>query len=159
SLRRVLHNLAVAITNRLNLPRDKVIPPPEEELGNNPDLFASSFLPQVYQALNGRNLVLLLDEFDVLSNYSGEAAVEHFFPYLEAILPGQQHLFMIAVVGRRLKEIPTLLSLFKGAPNHEIGLLDRTSAQQLITEPARGILQYEDDAIDGIFTLAAGHPY
>ena len=44
------------------------------------------------------------------------------------------------VVGRRLDELQTLLSLFREAPQWEICLLEGDSARRLITKPAEGVL-------------------
>ena len=52
-----------------------------------------------------------------------------------------------------------LLSLFRIAPNQEIGLLNEKSATQLITKPTQGVLEYQPDAIAAILELSAGHPY
>jgi len=158
-LSRVLYDLTTKIANHPNLTQDKVIPPTLVDLENNQDIFAGKFLPQVYEVLGSRNLVLLIDEFDVLSDYSGDAAVEHFFPYLQSTIYRQEKLFIIPVVGRRLNDMPTLLNLFKNAPTQEIGLLDERSAKRLITKPARDMLKYSDDAIQSILELSSRHPY
>ena len=52
-----------------------------------------------------------------------------------------------------------MLELFKSAPHYEIGLLDKDSAMLLITKPAQGLLEYEEEAIDAILKHSAGHPY
>jgi len=158
-LSRVLYNLAEEIGNRLALPQNRAPLLPLSKLEQNPNSFDREYLRQLYHATGGKKLVLLLDEFDVLGNYNGEAAVEHFFPYLQHILSQQENLFIIAVIGRRLDEIPRLLSMFKGAPHREIGLLDEPSAKRLITKPTEGVLEYGSDAIQAILKLSAGHPY
>ncbi|MBW4644233.1 MAG: tetratricopeptide repeat protein [Goleter apudmare HA4340-LM2] len=155
----LLHNLAQTICDRLNLPTTQVILPQREEMKHNPQLFADTFLPQVYTALNNQNLVLLLDEFDVLNDYHKETSSEHFFPYLQSLVSGQEKLVIIPVVGRRLEDMPILLNLFRGAANYNIGLLDASSTQGLIVNPAQDLLQYTPDAIAAINNLCAGHPY
>jgi tetratricopeptide (TPR) repeat protein len=138
---------------------EQLIIPSRQELHDNVQQFEEFFLPQVYQVLGTQNPVLLLDEFDVLGDYSRDTALDHFFPYLQSILNRQEKLFIIPVVGRRLKDMPNLLSLFRQAPNREIGLLSRRSAEKLITKPAQNSLMYEPDAIEAIWELSAGHPY
>jgi hypothetical protein len=51
-----------------------------------------------------------------------------------------------------------LRKLFKDAPYQEIGLLDDLSAKRMITNPAEGIFTYQQEAIDKIMQLSAGHP-
>jgi len=159
-LSRVLLNLATAIVEQisgsLEIPLNIPTPQSFEE---DPYVFTQSFLPDIFAALKGKKLVLLLDEFDVLNTYKEDAAVEHFFPFLQSIINRQPHLHIIAVVGRRLDEIPLLLSLFKGAPNHEIGLLDRRGAQRLILKPSQGVLEYDAAAIHALLDLSQCHPY
>jgi tetratricopeptide (TPR) repeat protein len=158
SLSGVLHSLATEIIDYLELDEDGITPPSLGELETNSSIFSSQFLPELYQALGDKKLVLLLDEFDVLNNYDSDSALEHFFPYLKSLVNQHKKLFIIPVLGRQLGDMPKLLSLFRGAPHRQIGLLDQTSAKQLITEPAKGVLEYDSDAIQAILELSAGHP-
>jgi hypothetical protein len=133
--------------------------PAKSAFKNNAAAFSEEFLPKVYAALGGKNLVLLLDEFDVLEDHGADAAVDRFFPYLQSILKRNPRLYLVPVVGRRLDELPNLLNLFGRAPYQEVGLLQGKAAKDLIVKPAAGILQYEPEAIDAVLSLTAGHPY
>ncbi|MBD2778562.1 ABC transporter substrate-binding protein [Iningainema tapete] len=164
SLGQVLHSLYTDIFHHLveeyKLIADvRLTRPLEEELETNPDIFSQTFLIQVYQELGDKKLVLLLDEFDVLSGDRPSSAEDHFFPYLQMLIERHEKLFIITVAGRNLGDLPRLLSLFGRAPYQEIGLLDELSAQRLITRPAQGRLEYDQDAIQAILELSAGHPY
>jgi len=161
-LAELLHNLAGEILDELELDEGTIVLPDLATLRRDPYEFADCFLPQVFAAIAPRSLVLLLDEFDVLRDYSSETAAEHFFPYLRSILPSQDRLFVIPVVGRRLDELETLLGLFKDAPHYEIGLLsdrDGGAAEQLLVKPTVGVLHYDRSAIRAILDLTSGHPY
>lgn len=155
----VLHSLAKKIVEHLNLDPAQVTPPTHTDLGTEPEIFSKEFLPKVYQALGEKNMVWLLDEFDVLNSDDPDSLSETFFPYLQSILKQQDKLFIIPVVGRQLDDMPKLLGLFRRAPNQTIGLLRKESAQRLITEPAKDSLMYDSDAIQAILELSAGHPY
>ncbi|MFN6513789.1 MAG: hypothetical protein RMY29_004705 [Nostoc sp. CreGUA01] len=160
----ILHNLAQEITEKvsenLNL-NSAIIPlPSEEELNKNPEIFSANFLPNVYHKLGDKNLVLLLDEFDVVS--SDDSIINQgssFFIYLQSLLKQQEKLFIIPVVGRTKNDLQNLLDLFKCPPSQEVSLLDEISAKRLITKPAQGMLEYEEDAIEAILELSSGHPY
>lgn len=130
-----------------------------QEVISNPKTFAGSFLPAAYAILDGRNLVLLLDEFDALGDESDKEVSERFFSYLQSVVQADAHLFVIAVIGRRLHQMPAVLSLFKGAPHQEIGRLSRENTEKQIVRPAEQVLSYRPDALDAIFALSAGHPY
>ncbi|NEO74940.1 AAA family ATPase [Moorena sp. SIO4G3] len=162
-LSRVLYSLAQAIIKQLQLRSDHTKLPTLTELETNQNRFADSFLPKVYQELGDKKLVLLLDEFDVLSSdnpaSTKESSVNTFFPYLQSLLKQEKRLFIIPFIGRQLDDMPKLLGLFKGAPSQKVGLLSERSATELITEPTKGSLTYESEAIDAILALASGHPY
>jgi Tetratricopeptide repeat len=159
TLPQLLHELASETLQALDLQAGEPLVPSVADLTRDPILFASQFLRQVYEAGDRKDLVLLLDEFDTLGNFHPDAAATHLFPYLSEVIQDYSFLHIIPVVGRRLEDLPTLLGLFKGAPTQEISLLDRASAKQLITEPAKGVLDYSEEAISAILTLCAGHPY
>ncbi|OUL34543.1 ATP-binding protein [Nostoc sp. 106C] len=159
SLSEVLHELARDIIDYLELSYLQVALPSKRDLEEDAQIFFNNFLPQIYQVIDGKNLVLLLDEFDVLADSNEDSAVSHFFPCLQSIVYWHKELFIIPVVGRQLDDMPNLLSLFRQAPHREIGLLDRHSTERLIVKPAEGILRYKPDAIDAIWELSAGHPY
>ncbi|MCW9682806.1 ABC transporter substrate-binding protein, partial [Dolichospermum planctonicum UHCC 0167] len=117
------------------------------------------FLTQIYNILGEKKLVLLLDEFDVLSEVNNEGNVEFFRLINNWLSKWPERLFIIPVVGRHLKELPNLLSLLRESPYKEISFLDKDSAEELITRPARGVVTYQPNAIEEILSLSAGHPY
>jgi tetratricopeptide (TPR) repeat protein len=156
----VLHALATAIVEQLEADFLGTIPiPAAADLTLTPTRFSQEFLPQVMTHLAPRRLVWLLDEFDVLADDTANAAIDQILPYLNSLTASSPHLHLIPTIGRRPEELPTLLNFFKSAPAQEVGLLDETSAIQLITRPAIGLLQYEPAAISAILHLTAGHPY
>jgi tetratricopeptide (TPR) repeat protein len=155
-LSQVLHELAVEIAEYLESP---ISPPSELHLRKQPDRFADEFLVSIQALMPGKKLVLLFDEFDSLGNFSPEAAATHLFPYLSQVIERHKSLHIIPVIGRRLEDLPTLLGLFRTAPSYEIGLLDRASTYQLVTQPVEGVLHYEESALQAIFEFTAGHPY
>ena len=159
SLSNLLHSLAEEILANLELDPQRVKLPSTKDFNRDYQLFSQNFLPQVYRELGKKNLVLLLDEFEVLTSYEPTSSAKHFFPYLQSILKEQKRLFIIPVVGRKPDDLPKLLGLFREAPHREIGLLDRVSSKRLITEPARNDLVYESDAVEAILELSSCHPY
>jgi ABC-type branched-subunit amino acid transport system substrate-binding protein len=161
SLSDILHKLSEAIAESLaELNLDTVTPPSEEQLQNNQDIFSHDFLPRVYQRLGDKKLVLLLDEFDVIS--SDDNILNHdqnFFRYLQSLLKQQQKLFIIPAVRGGKDDLQKLLDLFNKPPSQKVDLLDQLNARRLITEPAQNMLEYEEDAIKAILELSSAHPY
>ncbi len=159
----ILYNLAKEIVEQLPLESDSVKLPSIDDLDNNPYIFSRKFLSKIYQIIGDKNLVFLLDEFDVVDsrNYNINIIEKGlgFFRYVEKILKQHKNLFIIPVLGSDIDDLPNLWNLFKGAPYQEIGLLDDLSAKRLINKPSEGILTYEQEAIEEILKLSAGHPY
>jgi ABC-type branched-subunit amino acid transport system substrate-binding protein len=160
NLSSILHELAKGIVAYLQ-PEGIVQPPNFAALEADKDIFGRDFLPSVYQAIGDRNLVFLLDEFDVLDNQNNDIVNNGagFFNYLKALTSNQERLFIIPVVGRHVDDLTNLLSLFKDAPYKPISFLDDLSAERLIKNPAHDILTYEEEAIQEIRKLSGGHPY
>jgi len=159
ALSKVLHLLAEAIIKHLNLKLDAAQLPNESDFATEPSIFSQKFLPKIYRLLGQKNIVLMLDEFDVLNNYEPTSSVATFFPYLQSLLSQHKKLFIIPVIGRQPDDLPKLLSLFKGAPTQKIGLLSREDTEKLIIDPAKDLLEYTQDAIEAIVALSQGHPY
>ena len=163
SLSQILHLLSTEILHLFNdlniIAYDGVILSTVADLDADINIFSRNFLSEVLQELGDKNLVLLLDEFDVLSDDRTQSANQHFFPYLKGLIEQHKKLFIIPVVGRNLDDMPNLLTLFGRVPYQEIGLLDELSAKRLITNPCQGMLEYDEDAIQAILELSAGHPY
>jgi tetratricopeptide (TPR) repeat protein len=157
----VLHELARDSLDYFDHVKERVDVPSIKALTRVPRLFVDRFLPQLRQALGVKNLVLLLDEFDTLGDYHPDVnnAAGHLFPFLQSEVYEHRDLYIIPVVGRQLTDLRSLLTLFREAPYREVGLLDKRSAEKLITKPAEGVLDFFPSAIDEILELSAGHPY
>ncbi|NEO53472.1 MAG: ABC transporter substrate-binding protein [Okeania sp. SIO3B5] len=159
SLDQIIYKLAQEIYEHLGITTNAIGLPPLQDLKQDTAAKFRVLLHQILQKLGSRNLVLLLDEFDVLSGNNNDSGLEGFFGYLKLIMSQEKQLFIIPVLGRRLSDIPKLIALFKDAPNLRIGLLDESSTKNLITIPPRKFLEYNDRAIDEIIRLSTRHPY
>ncbi|MBX9253191.1 ABC transporter substrate-binding protein [Desmonostoc muscorum CCALA 125] len=164
SLSNIIYDLAIAITEQLGRDANNLETPTKAQLEKDINSFSQSFLFSVYQIINPKKIVLLLDEFDVANNDNSDVNIvekETFFPYLKNILKEHdKKLFIIPVIGRYLNDLPNLVNLFKDAPYQEIGLLDDISARRMIANPAEGtLIRYQPEAIQEIIQLSAGHPY
>ncbi len=156
-LDQVLYGLAREIARLLDLPA------PERAQFADESFFQYGFLPQVYRALNGVRLMVLVDEFDVLGGEAVEedAAYHSLFGYLQDLLIDEQRqLAFVFVVGRRIDELPSRIkATFKSAQCKRISVLDQGSARRLIAEPAAGMVAFSDGAVARLLALTAGHPY
>lgn len=153
----VLYGLAREIARALGVP----IPP--RAAFTEDSYFKYGFLPEVYEALEGDRLLVLVDEFDVLGGEEvpPDAAVNVLFSYLQDLLIDEQrHLAFVFVVGRRIDEMPSRIkATFKSAQCKRISVLDHSAAESLIVQPARGTLSFSPEAVKRILDLTTGHPY
>lgn len=159
-LSRALYDLADAIARPLAI---SVPTPTGTKFGT--DHFQETFLPIVLDALGERRLILLFDEFDVLTDELGEevfedSAIYELLPYLRNLIAEEKPLVFVFVVGRRIEELPPLYqAIFKQARFMRIFLLNRLDAIKLITKPVEGVFHYDSAAIEAILDLTAAHPY
>jgi tetratricopeptide (TPR) repeat protein len=153
----VLLGLAREIARSLGLE------PPARDAFTDETYFQYVFLPQVYRALDGDRLLILVDEFDVLGGEQvpPDAAYNVLFSYLQDLLIDEQRrLAFVFVVGRRIDELPSRIkATFKSAQCKRISVLDRAAAECLVREPAAGSLRFTDDAVAELLDLTTGHPY
>ena len=159
SLSTILAVLAQEIVSNLSLDNKNIKLPEITELELDLGIFSHEFLPQVYQLLENKNLVLLLDEFDALMNSHDSELLEQVYNYLSALTNVSKKLFLISLIEQRSVNNHRISKLFKDVPKKEIGLLDEDSTRKLIVNPAKNSLEYEEDAIKTIFELSLGHPY
>lgn len=147
----VLCDLARKIIESLHLSDQEIQLPSITQLKQTSNtVFFNEFLTTIYERLNNRNLVLLLDEFDAFIGGN---------EFLKLIRNNGKKIFCIPVLGRNIDDTNKLIADFHDAPNQEISLLDKNSAINLITKPAQNVLEYRPDAITAILELTAGHPY
>ncbi|AFW96577.1 TPR repeat and extracellular ligand-binding domain-containing protein [Anabaena sp. 90] len=159
SLSEILADLAQEILHDLSLDDENIKLPEITELELDTGIFSHQFLPQVYQLLENKNLVLVLDEFDALMNSNNPELLEQVYKYLSSLININKKLFLILLIEQRSVNKHRISKIFKDVPVREIGLLDENSTTNLIIKPAENILEYEEDAIKAIFDLSAGHPY
>jgi outer membrane protein assembly factor BamB len=157
SLPKVLFSLATIIAKSL-----EILPPKSAEFENAENYFQDVFLPKAYEELGEKRLLLLFDEFDVLGDepLTGTAAIETLFLYFRQLIADESRLAFVFVVGRRIEELTMeYQSIFKQAQYKRISLLERDEAVRLVTEPVKGVIGYDPDAVDALLDLTACHPY
>ena len=108
-----------------------------------------------------KRLLLILDEFEAaLSANRAGSLSDAFFLHLRSW--SQTHPAAFLIVGsRRLAHetalrFPELSNIFQP---YTMGPLNEFSARQLILEPARHRLEYDENAIETIFALTGRYPY
>ena len=156
----IIRLIAIGIIEKLET-NEKILTHLAENISTNIDIFYREFIPAVYQQLGHKKLVLLWDEFDVLTERDSELNqdIRNFCDYIIKLLEKNNNLFIIPVVGRHISKLPKLISLLRKTPLIEIGSLDKNHTKELIIKPTENFLKYEEEAIEAIFKLSAGHPF
>lgn len=153
----LLRKLAATILEALNIDTSLILPS-NSQFQEQKDIFFDGFLPQIYDLIAEKNLVLLLDEFDALNDDTSQK-IENLLKELKNAVNLNKKLFIIIFAGRRSADIPSILEIFPEIPTIEIGLLNVESIKKLIIKPSAEYLQYVPEAIQAIIKLSAGHPY
>jgi 8-oxo-dGTP pyrophosphatase MutT (NUDIX family) len=133
-----------------------------EDFRASPHRAFDRFLDMAETLLDGGLLVFLLDEFELLSSHIADRAlVRSVCGYLRSLV---EHRASVAIVlagtsPDRILPAPDCSPLLALSRNYELTYLDREQALRLIREPVRPIVQYDDAAVEAIWSLAHGHPY
>jgi WD40 repeat protein/regulator of protease activity HflC (stomatin/prohibitin superfamily) len=161
SLATVSFELAATIAQEIHLPQPRHVDFADEGRG-----FREKFLPTVYTTLGDRRLVLLFDEFDVLTIDPEEkpapnSAASTFFPYLRDLMINEPRLGFVFVVGRRAEELSAeFKSAFKTSRFYRVSVLDDRSARALVrTAESNNLLHFNDASVARILELTAQHPF
>lgn len=162
-LRSLLIELVRAVTRAMKSAGLAAPTVDEKALRSSPVLvFEQDFLPQVFEQLQGRPMLWLVDE---LEEWVGRAAagrldpqvfgflrylIEKYEP-LRVLIAGTDRLYRAAVPG-----VSPLLNL---AVTRRLGLLEETAARRLVLGPLEGVLLWDDLAVIRLLRLTGGHPY
>lgn len=157
-----LRDLSFAICDGLEEYGIECTPLSLEDSGRSAtERFEREFLPQAFDAIGTRSLVLVFDEFETLEARVREdkidATISGFLRHLMQHVPNLAFVFVGTHRLQKLRE--DYWSIFFGlALYKKIGFLDEKAARRLITEPTEQDI-FDPLAVDEIVRLTAGHPY
>jgi AAA+ ATPase superfamily predicted ATPase len=160
----LLYDIALEIVEALASQGIDGEPPTLDDLAERPThTFEKQFLPQVVQALDGRVLLLLFDEFEELEmRVRGGELSPTFFTYLRHLMQHSRNLAFLFAGTHRLEDLTAdyWSILFNMALYRRVGTLDAGAARRLIIEPVQGYgLVYDELAVDKMLRVTGGHPY
>jgi len=125
--------------------------------------FADLWLPQwLYLSKLKKKIVILFDEFDVLTEQADVKAGAEFFPYLSKLGKNSlKDLKFVFVLGRNIDDISVVAhQFFKGIHPKRISLLSKESVEDLVRSSEKdNSLIWEEEAIEAVWDLTHGHPY
>lgn len=161
TLRQVLIDLAEVMAEAVDMEL-----PPLDLFDATGRFFRQVFIPDFLERAGiNRRVVLLFDEFDVLSRNSEtlpeDIAADRLFPFLRRLMEEHQGLALVFVAGRNPEELShKLSSIFKTSIAKEVWVLDEVSALDLVLQAKKNeTLKFSENAVERIIELTHCHPF
>ncbi len=138
--------------------------PPRKDFEESPEFFfRSRFLRRAYEALGGKSLLLMFDEFEELQKRveDGKLAAD-IFPYLRNLMQHERQVDFVFAGTHKLEELGAEYwsILFNIAAYKRITFLEKDQVTRLVTQPVAPYgMEYDPLAVERIYQVAAGHPY
>ncbi|HLI71590.1 MAG TPA: FG-GAP-like repeat-containing protein [Ktedonobacteraceae bacterium] len=162
STSRFLYHLAGAIHRNLNLKGIEIDPPDVKNFSEDPTYAFDQYLDTLDLAREGRKLIIMLDEFEILEQKVTEKVLAgEFFEYLRSLMQHRKGInFLLSgthTIEQLTKEYWSVF--FNIARHHRLSSLKDEAARQLITDPVKEYLEYDPFAVEKIRQLTANQPY
>jgi hypothetical protein len=159
-----LYSIADDITYNLEEHDIFVEMPPRSEFEAAPEFtFRSRFLRNLSSHLNGKNVLLLFDEFEELQRRVEDGRLQpEIFHFLRNLMQHEEKVDFIFSGTHKLEELGAEYwsALFNIAVYKPITFLSGNEVRRLIAEPVAGSnLEYDPLAVERIIGVTAGHPY
>ena len=168
----IFYYLAYFIRRKLSAKGYEVAPPKLSDYDGVPFVAFNEFIDAISQKLESQNvnsndkekLLLMIDEFDLLGEKVGDGEQkEELFGHLRYLAQHRNDVLSFIFAGtHRLREMGSEYQsiLFNiGGRYCEIDALSEAEARALITEPVKGKLEYEDQAVESIINATGCYPY
>jgi hypothetical protein len=122
------------------------------------------YLDRVEEALqpDGRRLLFMIDEFDVLEGRVERGNVEpEVFPFLRNLMQHRERIAFLLAGTQQLVEMrhDYWSILFSLASYRKVSFLAAEEARALVEQPLRGEVIFDDLVLESLLHLTAGHPY
>jgi len=148
-------HLAEAIARPLPL-----VAPLLSELEADLTLFRDIWLPQAYEVLGDRALVILVDEFDNLDGLATSQTMQTLIPFLGQLVSGESHLKWVLAFGRLAGKLPIQYEpIVSSGVQLRLSFLSPQITRELLEKPVEGVLTYMSEAIERIYQLTSGQPH
>jgi GTP diphosphokinase / guanosine-3',5'-bis(diphosphate) 3'-diphosphatase len=154
-----LHAVAKRLATAINSQNVNV--PKFNRMRRDPLNYFRSFVEQVRQ-VERRHIILILDEFQVLTGLKQEvASLADSFSYLRSLITGGSDISFLFSGGGVLDKLQRQVgasSLLNVTHHQKVECLKPDEARKLIVEPVQN-LQYDDEVVERLLDLTGGHPY
>ncbi len=159
---RFFTSIAYSITRVLKERDIHVALPDNSAFERSPTLTFDQLLDEVEASLGERKLILLIDEFDVLDGLvKSEKLAPEMFGYLRSLMQHRDKISFLLAGVHSINELTQRYwsVFFQIADHHRLTHLSEKATVDLITQPIKDYLEYEEFAIKKIRQLTADQPY
>jgi hypothetical protein len=121
-----------------------------------------NFTVKVNEALHGRKLILLFDEYEIFESHIDKKLIStEILNLLANWIEHKEGVFIVFTGSDKLEERKAeYWSRFLGKALHRrISFLSRSDTFRLIEEPLKDVIRYEAGVVEEIYSLTAGQPF
>jgi hypothetical protein len=162
STSKLFYRLAVAIYRDLKAVGLPIAPPSAEDFAHDPTFAFDQFLDDAEEARGQRNLIIMIDEFEILELKVSEKVLDwEIFEYLRSLMQHRRGINFLLSGTHSIEQLTKgyWSVFFNIARHHRLSKLHGNASRQLITQPVKGYIEYDPLAIEKIRLLAADQPY
>ncbi|QBD80392.1 hypothetical protein EPA93_32240 [Ktedonosporobacter rubrisoli] len=162
SVSKFLHNVAYEIYKRMGKRGIEIARPQRADFLEDPTFTFNQFLEDVEVKIQGKKLILLIDEFEVMEDLVAAGKLEpEIFGYLRSLMQHSQPLDFLLSGTHKIEQLTKgyWSVFFNIARHYRLSRLSARSATELIVKPVDGYLEYEPYAVSKIRQLTGDQPY
>ncbi|HUV36619.1 MAG TPA: PEGA domain-containing protein [Patescibacteria group bacterium] len=133
-----------------------------KKLAANPLLAFNEFTQKAVDALTGRNLILMFDEYELFESLiDRERFSEDVLNLMAYWMENTEGVYFLFTGSDKLEERdPRYWASFLGKALHRrVSFLRRGDAMRLMQDPVAGLVRYDEGVLDVMFRLTAGQPF
>ncbi|MFQ5709769.1 MAG: hypothetical protein ACE5HO_20125 [bacterium] len=120
------------------------------------------FLEDFSAAFSSKNVLFLIDEYELIESKISEASLSsHFITFLAGVLESERKISFIFTGSRRLDQRDNKFwhILFGKSIYRKVSFLSERDTMRLITEPVKSCVTYDKNVLADIYRLTSGQPF
>jgi hypothetical protein len=125
------------------------------------DEFMEKFYSKVKSKLNGKNIILMIDEYQKIDTFIAEGIYdESVIDFLDTLVQnGEIKVILAGFLQAEELQSKKWIEFMRLFQTKNASFLEREDVLALIREPVKEYIEYDDGAIEKIISMSACHPY